>query len=195
MILGRWEMAALPSCHVGENLLLKNVCTFNKRKEHAEKLRLGFYGPTVARKDERLKLFTPPQSHHNRAAVAAASTAVSWVFWMTFVIVDLRELSFHHNKIAMMDFVKWTLGTRCNSVWAAVGPYPFCVILSFACEEQKIVGEKNLLRKLGLDNFTPFVSGIGFTETLMLLMQKCFIFFNFLNSRLLCQMLRESTKT
>lgn len=42
-----------------------------------EKLRLWFYSPTVARKAERLKLFTPPPSHHSHAAVAAASAAVS----------------------------------------------------------------------------------------------------------------------
>lgn len=57
-----------------------------------------------------------------------------------------------------MGFVKWTPGIRCNSVWTAVGPYPFCVILSFVCKEHKNVGQNNLLRKLGLDNFTLLVS-------------------------------------
>lgn len=42
-----------------------------------KKLMLWFYGPTVARKAERLKLFTPPPSHQSHAAIAAASAAVS----------------------------------------------------------------------------------------------------------------------
>lgn len=89
----------------------------------------------------------------------------------------------------MMGFVKWTLGTGCNSVWTAVPPYPFSVILSFVCDEQKIVGQNNLLRKLGLSNFTPLVSEkqgkllIFFfvTNTLMLLEYKTdfFLFFTF----------------
>lgn len=90
------------------------------------KLTIRFYGSTVAREAERLKLFTPPLSHHSRAAVAAASAAVSWVFWMTFVIVDIRELSYHHNKkVKRMGSVKSTPATRCNSAWAGEVCHPF----------------------------------------------------------------------